>query len=434
MGTSVTVTGTNFGSTQGTSTVTFNGTAATPANWSATSIVVPVPSAATSGNVVVTVAGQASNGSSFVVLVTPEISNLAPTAGQVGTPVTITGTNFGATQGSSTVAFNGTAATPSSWSGTSIVVPVPAGASSGPVSVTVGGQTAYSPFFTVGTLPAGWTDADVGTVDVAGNSSYANGIFTLSGAGFQFSGTEDAFHFVYQPLSGNGSIIARVTMPFGTGAQAGVMIRESLDGASANGNTVIPSAAIAEFNVRTAAGGPTSSVGAISTGPSPYWVELVRSGTTFSSYASPDGLNWTLVANQTINMPTNVYVGLVVDSGIPSSLATVTFDNVSVNSSAAPAPVITSVSATTGAIGSTVVITGSNFGASQEGSVVTLNAAPVTINSWSNTSISITIPSGATSGLLVVSVAPSMNDSNPIVFTVTSSPLLSGWLDEMWAL
>ena len=51
------------------------------------------------------------------------------------------------------------------------------------------------------------------------------------------------------------------------------------------------------------------------------------------------------------------------------------------------------------------------------------------VNSWSNTSISITIPSGATSGLLVVSVAPSMNDSNPIVFTVTSQSLPSGWLD-----
>ena len=63
-------------------------------------------------------------------------------------------------------------------------------------------------------------------------------------SGLQFSGNEDAFHFVYRPLSGDGSIMARVTMPYGTGAEAGVMIRESLDGASANGTTIVPSAAL----------------------------------------------------------------------------------------------------------------------------------------------------------------------------------------------
>ena len=51
----------------GHSTVTFNGTAAAPASWSGTSIVVPVPSGATTGNVVVTVGGEASNGVSFTV-------------------------------------------------------------------------------------------------------------------------------------------------------------------------------------------------------------------------------------------------------------------------------------------------------------------------------------------------------------------------------
>jgi hypothetical protein len=67
LGTSVTITGTNFGSTQGTSTVTFNGTTATPTSWTTTSIVAPVPSGATTGNVVVNVGGTASNGVNFTV-------------------------------------------------------------------------------------------------------------------------------------------------------------------------------------------------------------------------------------------------------------------------------------------------------------------------------------------------------------------------------
>ena len=125
----------------------------------------------------------------------------------------------------------------------------------------------------------------------------------------------------------------------------------------------------------------------------------------------------------------NIYIGLAV-AGTTSSLYTATFDNASVTSSASPAPAITSVSATTGSIGSQVVISGSGFGASQGNSVVLLHGAAVTINSWSDSSITITIPSGATTGYLLVSVAPSMNDSNPVYFTVTANPLPPGWLDK----
>src|SRR5579864_3246893 len=113
VGTAVTISGANFGATQGTSTVKFNGTAATPTSWSATSIVAALPSGATTENVVVTVGGVASNGVSFTVTTAaaPSISGVSPTSGAVGTSVTISGANFGSTQGTSTVKFNGTAAT-----------------------------------------------------------------------------------------------------------------------------------------------------------------------------------------------------------------------------------------------------------------------------------------------------------------------------------
>src|SRR5260370_41993592 len=69
----------------------------------------------------------------------PSITSLNPTSGLVGSSVTISGANFGATQGTSTVTFSGIAATPTSWSATSITAPVPAGATTGNVVVTVGG-------------------------------------------------------------------------------------------------------------------------------------------------------------------------------------------------------------------------------------------------------------------------------------------------------
>src|SRR6267378_2980629 len=150
VGASVTIAGANFGATQGTSTVKFNEMTATPTSWSASSIVAPVPSGATTGNVEVTVGGVASNGMSFTVTVPgPSITGLNPTAGFVGASVTITGANFGATQGTSTVGFNGTTATPTSWSATSIVASVPAGATTGNVVVTVGGVASNGASFTV---------------------------------------------------------------------------------------------------------------------------------------------------------------------------------------------------------------------------------------------------------------------------------------------
>jgi chitodextrinase len=153
VGTSVTITGTNFGAAQGSSTLTFNGKTATPTSWSATSIVAPVPAGATTGSVVVTVGGVSSNGMNFTVTVPPpNITNLNPTSGLVGTSVTITGANFGAAQGTSTVKFNGTLGSPTSWNASSIVVPVPVGATTGNVVVSIGGISSNGVNFTV-TVP-----------------------------------------------------------------------------------------------------------------------------------------------------------------------------------------------------------------------------------------------------------------------------------------
>ena len=84
----------------------------------------------------------------------PSITSLSPTSGTAGTTVTITGTSFGATQGSSTVTFSGTnAGTATTWSDTSIVIAVPhASAGAGNVVVTVGGLASNGSAFTV----VGW--------------------------------------------------------------------------------------------------------------------------------------------------------------------------------------------------------------------------------------------------------------------------------------
>jgi RHS repeat-associated protein len=364
----------------------------------------------------------------------PTITSISPTSGPVGAVVAITGTNFGTTQGSSTVSLNGTSAPVMGWSATTVVALVPSGATSGTFSVTVSSHTATSPSFSVTPLPSGWTDADVGSVGVAGSASYANGTFTVNGSGQYIWYNSDEMNFAYQSLSGDGTIVARIaSLPSGgSDAQLGAMIRETLDPDSANAFVDYSAPySNAQFIERSSTGADISTVSTTSTVTLPYWVKLVRSGNTFSAYTSSNGVSWTqLGSNQTITMATNVYIGIGLSSDNNSSLATATFDNVSINSASAPAPTITGLSSTTGSIGSQLVISGSGFGfGDSQGGVVLLNDEFVAINSWSDTSITITIPSGATSGPLVVSVAPSMNDSNAVAFTVTSQPLPSGWTD-----
>jgi hypothetical protein len=87
----------------------------------------------------------------------PTITSLSQQTGALGTPLTITGANFGDTQGTSTVTFQGSgtrvSATPTAWSNANITVTVPNGAVTGPVIVTVGTQSSNSVSFTVSGSP-----------------------------------------------------------------------------------------------------------------------------------------------------------------------------------------------------------------------------------------------------------------------------------------
>ncbi|HEX3153216.1 MAG TPA: IPT/TIG domain-containing protein [Candidatus Angelobacter sp.] len=176
--TSVVIAGTNFRTPQGSSTVNFNGVNSTPTAWSTTSITAPVPTGATTGSVVVTVGGQASNSSTFTVTPAPSISSLAPNSGAVGSVVAISGSNFGQTQGNGGVKFGTVAATITSWSPTSIVATVPTGAVTASVVVTAaGGVASNGSTFTVSSAPA------ITSVAPAAGGGFGSS-FTITGTNF----------------------------------------------------------------------------------------------------------------------------------------------------------------------------------------------------------------------------------------------------------
>jgi regulation of enolase protein 1 (concanavalin A-like superfamily) len=188
--------------------------------------------------------------------------------------------------------------------------------------------------------PSTWADSDIGNVGVAGGFTSNGGNLNVRGSGADIWDSADAFHFAYQPLHGDGTIVAQVTSLDNTNgfAKAGVMVRQSLASDSPNAFAFLTPGQGAAFQTRAASGGSTT----FNAGPwwvsPPYWVKLVRSGNTFSAYTSPEGTTWTLVATQAVAMTADVYVGLAVTSHANSVSATGVFTNVTVTGSGAPPP------------------------------------------------------------------------------------------------
>ncbi len=190
-------------------------------------------------------------------------------------------------------------------------------------------------------LPGLFQAADIGDTGRPGFVTMATDTsFTVNGAGQGTYNSSDSLYYVYQPLSGDGQIVARVgSLRLYWDNRAGVMIRESLDPTSnyvslqarPSGSTGSLLEGV-EFLARTSAGNSPSLV-AQQDQLMPNWLKLVRSGDLFSSFVSVDGVNWTVLGSVSLSIATNVYIGLNVTSSQRAVWATANFDNVAVTSS-----------------------------------------------------------------------------------------------------
>ncbi|MFO0808246.1 MAG: fibronectin type III domain-containing protein [Gemmataceae bacterium] len=202
-------------------------------------------------------------------------------------------------------------------------------------------------------LPDGWTSQVVGTTIAAGYAGFdpADGTWHVAGSGNALTGTGDTMRFAYVPLTGDGSITARVVDVENTNASArvGVAIRENATGGSRSvAMTLTPTQAV--WIARTTTGGtPTSTSNA---GAAPRWVRITRVGNLFTGQVSADGVTWTTINTSTIAMSTNTLIGLVVTSNNSSqvnSLNESTLDSVTVTgTTGTAAPTYNGLSAPTG--------------------------------------------------------------------------------------
>ena len=184
-----------------------------------------------------------------------------------------------------------------------------------------------------GGVPSPWTSADVGSVGSAGGAQAANGTYWLSGAGTDIGGTADAHQFMYQTLTGDGSLIARLSDQQISGTdKVGLMVRENLAAGSRTVALLLnsgygTSTGTARFMSRTSTGGTAAWVDGTSQSV-PLWFKLVRSGNTFTGSVSSDGQSWTTVGSKNVTMAGSVYMGLAVCSRSTSFLNTAAFDNI----------------------------------------------------------------------------------------------------------
>jgi len=173
---------------------------------------------------------------------------------------------------------------------------------------------------------------------VAGSAYYSSGAstFTLSGSGGDIQGGSDAFRYAYQTISGNCTIVARIasTGAVNAWAKAGVMIRNSLAASDQEMSVLLTPGNGISFQSRLTSGGGTTYAPnpAIPGIPAPYWVKLVRSGSTFTASQSPDGSTWTTIGTATATMGTTVDIGLAACSHDNTKLNTSTMDNVTITS------------------------------------------------------------------------------------------------------
>jgi FG-GAP-like repeat/IPT/TIG domain len=446
--TSVTITGTNL---TGATAVTVNGTAGTIVGTpTATSLTFTVGAGSTTGAVSVTTPGGTATGSTFTVVQPPTITTFTPTSGPVGTSVTITGTNL---TGATAVRVNGTAGTiVGTPTATSLTFTVGAGSTTGAVSVTTAAGTATGSTFTV-TVPT--------VTSVSGPASNTYGIGNNLNFSVAFSqnvsvntsgGTPSlaltvggtARTATYLSGSNTSTLVFRYTVPAGDLDTDGVTLGGSI---SLNGGTIrntggdnalltlngVASTAgvlvdgVAPTLTITSTAGPSGST----TGANPVTVTVTFSEPVTGFFNSDIIVtNGTKSAVTTVNSST--YTVNVTPTGTPPVLVTINVGaaaarDAAVNDNTAatpytftylPAPTITGFMPTSGPVGTSVTITGTNLtgatGAAVGGTAGTIVGTP--------TATSVTFTVGAASATGAVSVLTPGGSAFGGTFTVTSAP------------
>jgi YD repeat-containing protein len=362
--------------------------------------------------------------------VSPKINSISPAVGPAGTSVTVSGANFGGTQGASTITFNGVAASATSWSANTIVAPVPSGATTGPVVVTVNGALSNSQTFTVGGVGSftGTVSRTADGAPLAGaqvkaiqagvvkgaTTSGSNGAYSLTNL---LAGTYDVQVVAagYETQTQTGQQVTAqtsTTLNFALNAVYITYIYDELGrlvgAVDPNGETV-KYAYDAVGNLTSVSRQSSSQIsivefspngGAIGTTVNIYGTGF--SGTPGQNTVTFNGTAATVASSTSTRIVTSVPAGATTGTitvATPAGTATSSTPFTVGNSTV---PTITSFTPGVGSAGTSVTITGTNFQATPSSNKVTFNGVRAGVSSATATSIVTTVPSAAASGRVAV--------------------------------
>jgi regulation of enolase protein 1 (concanavalin A-like superfamily) len=188
-------------------------------------------------------------------------------------------------------------------------------------------------------VPAPWQLQDIGLTGAAGQATGSASAMTVSGAGADVWGTADALTYVYQPLSGDGEIVARVASIeyVASWTKVGVMLRASLSADAAQAFMLGSAGKGAAYQRRLVTGGDSLSTSAGGL-YAPLWVKLSRAGQTITASTSIDGSSWTAVGSDVVDWPGTIYAGIAVSSHRDGVTATADIDSIAITPASSPAP------------------------------------------------------------------------------------------------
>lgn len=184
-------------------------------------------------------------------------------------------------------------------------------------------------------LPSPWQHTDIGSPSISGVSGYSAGKFYLESNGWDIWGSHDHMRFVYQAVNGNVSIEGKLDYSNKPQdwSKVGLMIRESLQPDAAHSMLLYTPTNYIRVQYRSAAGQNTSDVedlGKRNVYERYKWFKITRQGNVITSYCSRDKVTWKQLAQLTIPMGTQVYVGMAVSGAAGDYACRAIFDNVTV--------------------------------------------------------------------------------------------------------
>ncbi|WP_083921230.1 choice-of-anchor Q domain-containing protein [Cytophaga aurantiaca] len=341
-------------------------------------------------------------------------SGLSVTVGPAGTLLTLSGINMTSI---TEIKFQGAAAVTTGFTNNtdhSVTVAVPAGATSGKITVTtaLGTSALSAQAFTVGSAtPA------IATTGLSATSGPVGSLLTITGTNLAGI-TEIKFQGAAAVTTGfinNSATSVTVTVPIGatTGTISVTTAAGGLSAQSTQTFTITnPLPAIASTGLSVTSG-PIGTLLTI-TGTNLSGITQIKFQT---AAAVTTGFTNNTATSVTVEVPAGATSGkiTVTNAGGTSALSTQTFTVI------IPVPTIESLTPTSGSVGSSLTILGTSMSGITK--IKFQGAAAVTTGFTNNTesSVTVTVPVGATTGKITVTTAGGTSELSTQTFTITTT-------------